>query len=252
MTKKFRAASEADAETKVDAQQDALTRRHARGEHRWPAATGVLIVLVSYAFLPTAIMPLPVRIVVVALGLAMLVPVIALNPVRLVKQTSWSRWLSVGLGLLLASANVAALAFVVSVLVTRGAQDGPSMLLAATQVWLTNMIAFAIVYWELDRGGPVTRHAKDRSELPLADFRFAQDEDHDAIDEVAGRSSARIGWTPSFLDYLYESAISSMAFSPGAAMPLSPRVKGLLLVQALGAFVMLALVIAHAVGQLGG
>ncbi|CAO1650113.1 MULTISPECIES: hypothetical protein [unclassified Salinibacterium] len=238
-------------ETDVDAQQDKLIKRHARGEHRWPAAAGVLVVLASYAFLPTVIMPVPVRIVVVALGLVMLIPVIALNPVRLVKQTSWSRTLSVGLALLLAIANVAALVFVVIVLVTTGAKDGPSMLLAATQVWLTNMIAFALVYWELDRGGPVTRHTSDRSALPLADFRFAQDEDHDAIDEVKGRSSAAIGWTPSFTDYLYESAIGSMAFSPGAAMPLSPRVKLLLLVQSLGAFIMLALVIAHAVGQLG-
>jgi len=245
-------AKKSRAEADVDAQQDKLIKRHARGEHRWPAAAGVLVVLASYAFLPTAIMPLPVRIVVVTLGLAMLIPVIALNPVRLVKQTSWSRALSVGLGLLLATANVAALVLVVIELITTGTQDGPSMLIAATQVWLTNMIAFAIVYWELDRGGPVTRHTGERSELPLADFRFAQDEDHDAIEEVAGRSSARISWTPSFIDYLYESAISSMAFSPGAAMPLSPRVKGLLLVQALGAFVMLALVIAHAVGQLSG
>lgn len=244
-------AHESRDEADVDAQQDKLIERHARGEHRWPAAVGVLVVLASYALLPTAITPLAARIVVVALGIIMLIPVIAINPVRLERQTSWSRALSVGLALLLATANVAALVFVVIVLLTTGTQDGPSMLLAATQVWLTNMIAFAIVYWELDRGGPVTRRTSKRSELPLADFRFAQDEDHDAIDEVAGRSSAKIGWTPAFTDYLYESAISSMAFSPGAAMPLSPRVKLLLLVQALGAFIMLALVIAHAVGQLG-
>ncbi|MEH6780531.1 MAG: hypothetical protein V7618_03080 [Rhodoglobus sp.] len=238
-------------ETDLDAQHDNLIQRHARGEHRWPAAAAVLVVLASYALLPTVIMPVTVRVVVVTLGIVMLIPVIALNPVRLVKETSWSRTLSVGLALVLAIANVAALIFVVAVLVTSRSQDGPSMLLAATQVWLTNMIAFALVYWELDRGGPVTRHTSDRSQLPPADFRFPQDEDHDAIDEVRARSSAVIGWMPSFVDYLYESAIGSMAFSQGTAMPLSPRVKMLLLVQSLGAFIMLALVIAHAVGQLG-
>ncbi|MGV8876706.1 MAG: hypothetical protein ACOH1K_04255 [Rhodoglobus sp.] len=102
----------------------------------------------------------------------------------------------------------------------------------------------------MDRAGPVTRHGSTRSELPLADFRFAQDEDHDAIAEVSGRSSARIRWTPSFIDYLYDSAVCSVAFSAGAAMPLSPRAKGLLMVQSLGAFVILALVIVHAVGRL--
>lgn len=238
-------------EPDFDARNDRLIERTARAEHRWPAAISVLVVLASYALLPTDVMPVPVRIAVIVLGIAMLVPVVLLNPVRLTKQTSWSRRLSVGLALTLAGANVFALTQVIVLLVTTGQKDGPSLLLAAVQVWVTNVVAFALVYWELDRGGPVTRFSSERSKMPLADFRFAQDEDHDAIDEVAARSSAVINWTPSFSDYLYESGVCSMAFSPGAAMPLSTRIKTLLLVQSLGGFVMLALVIAHAVGQLG-
>jgi hypothetical protein len=40
-----------------------------------------------------------------------------------------------------------------------GAQETPgtSLLVAALQVWATNVIAFGLIYWELDRGGPVSR-----------------------------------------------------------------------------------------------
>ena len=55
------------------------------------------------------------------------------------------------------------------------------MLLGAGQVWVTNMIVFALAFWEPDRGGPVTRTRAPRRPLPPADFRFPQDEDHERI-----------------------------------------------------------------------
>ncbi|AMB60521.1 hypothetical protein AWU67_12155 [Microterricola viridarii] len=226
-------------------------KRAARTEHRWPAVAAVLLALSLYAFLPTDVTPTAFRVVVIIVALSMLIPVIVLNPVRLNKQTSWSRRLSVGLPLLLALANYAALLQIVILLTTTGSKDAQSILVAAVQVWITNVIAFSLVYWELDRGGPVARRVDKREELPLADFRFPQDEDHDAITEVAKRSSATIDWTPSFIDYLYEAGVGAMAFSPGAAVPLSSRMKALILMQSGGGFVMLALIIAHAVGQIG-
>ena len=69
--------------------------------------------------------------------------------------------------------------------------------------------------------------------------------------EVAARSSATLDWMPSFMDYLYFSGTNSMAFSPTDTMPLSHRAKALMLLESFGGFVMLALVIAHAVAQLG-
>jgi hypothetical protein len=86
--------------------------------------------------------------------------------------------------------------------------------------------------------------------MPVADFRFPQDEDHDAIDEVAARSSKRTGWVASFVDYLYFSLSNSMAFSPTDTMPLSGRAKVMMGLEAAGGFVLLALVIARAVSLL--
>ncbi|TSE14683.1 DUF1345 domain-containing protein [Arthrobacter sp. KBS0703] len=217
-----------------------------RAEHRLPAVIALLVALGLYATLPTTFLP-ALRYTVVAIGLLMLIPLIALNPARLRRQTRWSKYLATGQALLLVAANEVALVQLIILLTSSGKQDGPTLLLAALQVWVTNIIGFALVYWELDRGGPVSRRHADRKNLPAADFRFPQDEDHDAVEEVATRSSVKTGWVASFVDYLYFSASNSMAFSPTDTMPLSPRAKIFMVVEAAGGFVLLALVIAHAV-----
>ena len=74
-------------------------------------------------------------------------------------------------------------------------KQGGQLLLGAGQVWVTNMIVFALAFWELDRGGPVARTRTPRHLLPPADFRFPQDEDHDAIAEVAARLGVALGAT---------------------------------------------------------
>ena len=230
---------------------DRAQQRAARAEHRWPAVLALLVALTLYLLLPNGVLPLWLGLGIALVGLALLIPVLTLNPHRLTRETQWSRWISVGQALVLVLANQYALVHLTIQLVSTKPNDGSSLLVAALQVWVANVIAFALLYWELDRGGPVARRHDKRAELPFADFRFPQDEDHDAIEEVAARSSARMDWTPSFLDYLYFSGTNSMAFSPTDTMPLSHRAKALMLTESFGGFVMLALVIAHAVSQLG-
>jgi hypothetical protein len=167
------------------------------------------------------------------------------------RETRWSRRIATAQALLLVAANEVALVQLVILLTTSKHNDGPADLVSALQVWVTSVIAFGLVFWELDRGGPVSRRHTPRHQLPPADFRFPQDEDHDAIAEVAARSSSRIDWVASFFDYVYVSLSNSMAFSPTDTMPLSLRAKSLMALESFGAFVMLALVIARAVSLLG-
>jgi uncharacterized membrane protein len=221
-----------------------------RAEHRWPAVVALLAALSLYAALPSSFLP-GLRWVVVAVGLAMLVPLVILNPHHLRRETAWSKYLSAGQAVLLVVANEVALVHLIVVLVTDTDQSGPVLLVAALQVWVTNVIGFALVYWELDRGGPVARRHSPRAVLPSADFRFPQDEDDDAVEEVARRSSPRSGWVAAYGDYLYFSLTNSMAFSPTDTMPLSLRAKALMAVEALSGFVLLAVVIARAVSLLG-
>lgn len=221
-----------------------------RPEHRWPAVASIIVALTLYALLPSSFLP-ELRYAVVGTCLALLVPVIAINPVRLRTQTRWSRVLSLALTLLLAVANAIALVQLIIQLVNAESDKDGTLLLAAAQVWTTHIIAFALIYWELDRGGPVVRTLAPRKQLPDADIRFPQDEDRDAVEEVARGSSAKSNWTAGFVDYLYFSASNSMAFSPPDAVPLTARAKILVGLQALGGFVILVLVIARAVSLLG-
>ncbi|HEV7742618.1 MAG TPA: hypothetical protein VGO65_09380 [Pseudolysinimonas sp.] len=220
-----------------------------RAEHRWPAAIAILVAVVLYATLPSSFTP-ALRYVVVGLSLALFIPLIVFNPHRLKRETLWSKLLSRTVIGLLLGANLIALIQLVYQLVS-AVSDGPELLLAALQVWVTNVIAFALVYWEMDRGGPIARRNLPRERVQLADFRFPQDEDHDAIDEVRGRSSKASDWMPGYVDYLYFSASDSMAFSPTDAMPLTHRAKLLMVTEAFSGFVILALVIARAVSLLG-
>lgn len=220
-----------------------------RGEARLPAVVAVLVAIALQVLLPHQLLIGP-RLLLPALEIAILVPLIAVNPWRHSRQTRWSRPTSIALVLLILATNTAILGLLVNALINGDAKEGKQLLLAALQVWLTNVIAFGLVYWELDRGGPVTRTQDPRDRIPSADFRFPQDEDHDAISEVAKGSSAQSGWVPSLVDYLYVSVTNSSAFSPTDTMPLSSRAKILMATQSVSALMLSLLVVSRAVSIL--
>jgi len=225
-------------------------RRGKRGEARLPPAIAVLVAIALYAALPEPLLVGP-RFLIPGLELVLLVVLIATNPWRLTRQTRWSRATSLVLAGLVVLSNLVTLVLLVVVLVGDQNTAGTSLLVAALQVWATNVIAFGLIYWELDRGGPVSRTQKARAELPLADFRFTQDETQDTVVEVSAGSSVKADWISTFVDYLYLSTTNSSAFSPTDTMPLTSRAKILMGVQATAALVTSLLVIARAVGVLG-
>lgn len=224
-------------------------RHERRGEARLPAVIAVLTAVALYVVLPQRLLVVP-RLVLPSLEILLLVSLVTVNPRRLTRQNRVSRALSLGLVALIAGGNLLALGMLVHELVDSGVKDGRSLLLAAFQIWLTNIIAFGLAYWELDRGGPVVRTQAARSQLPLADFRFSQDENDDAIEEVADGASGSADWVPSLVDYLYVSVTNSTAFSPTDTMPLSSRAKLLMGVQSVTALTTSLLVVARAVSIL--
>jgi len=115
---------------------------------------------------------------------------------------------------------------------------GRQLILAGTEIWLTNVLLFAVWYWELDRGGPIARQAK---ELVPPDFLFAQ-----MTDERLGG----LNWRAGYLDYLYTSFTNATAFSPTDTMPLSPMAKMLMAAQSLASLVTIGMVFARAVNIL--
>jgi hypothetical protein len=225
-------------------------RRTAAGENRIPPAVAVLVAAVFYALLPQSLLVGP-RFAIPIIELALLAALIATNPRRMVRQSRWSRIAATALAGLVILANLTALGLLIARLVASSTSGG-SLLLGAMQVWITNVIGFGLLFWELDRGGPVARRKLPRKELPPADWRFSQDENDDAVVEVAAGSSNKSGWVPLFVDYLYVSLTNSSAFSPTDTMPLTSRAKALMGLQATAALLTSLLVIARAVGSLGG
>ena len=119
------------------------------------------------------------------------------------------------------------------------------------QVWLTNVIGFGLLFWELDRGGPV--RAPGSAPRQAAGGRLAvlagrgRRHGHRGGRDVERES----GWIPIFLDYLYLSVTNSSAFSPTDTMPLTNRAKILMAIEATAALLTSLLIIARAVGSLG-
>jgi hypothetical protein len=148
------------------------------------------------------------------LEVLLFVPLVVANPKRMTRESRNLRRLAIGLVLLIATANTVALVLLVRQLVIGRVSEGTTLLLAAGQVWTTNILVFSLAYWELDRGGSVQRTQTPRPRLPAADFRFPQDEDHDTIAEVRQRSSEKSGWVPGFLDYLYVSITNLLRVQP--------------------------------------
>src|SRR5690348_13938404 len=238
------------ASPKTAAEKELKARRNAKGENRLPPAAAVSVAILTYALLPASLLVTP-RFVIPGIELAILVALIATNPRRMTRETRWSRVASITLACLMILANMIALGMLVHSMTEKNSSGEP-LLVAAMQVWITNVIGFGLLYWELDRGGPVARHTLRRDRMPAADWRFSQDENADAVVEVAAGASDTSGWMPTCIDYLYLSLTNSSAFSPTDTMPLSSRAKALMALEATSALLTSLLVIARAIGALGG
>jgi hypothetical protein len=222
----------------------------AQGENRLPPALAVVVAFVVYALLPTSLQ-FAGRFVIPGIEVLLLIALVVTNPRRITRQTRWSRTVSIVLALVVIVTNLVSLGLLISELSGKTA-SGQNLLLGAMQIWVTNVIGFALLYWEIDRGGPVSRHKTRRDEIPDADWRFSHDENKDTVAEVSRTASEVSGWVPIFIDYLFLSVTNSSAFSPTDTMPLSSRAKVLMTVQATAALLVSLLLVARAVGSLGG
>jgi uncharacterized membrane protein len=208
------------------------------GESRWPATLAVVAAIVIQYVLPDKLLPGP-RYLLPALETVLLIPLVLVNPRRLDHDSRDTRWLSITLIAVVNAANAASLVLLVRYLLHGGKADGRTLIYAAIGVWLTNIIVFALWYWEIDRGGPITRA---RPNPPPPGFLFAQM-------TTPGLSS--VAWAPTFVDYLYVAFTNATAFSPTDTMPLTRTAKMLMLVQSLASLTTIAIVGARAVNILG-
>ena len=207
-------------------------------ESRLPAALAVLAAVLLYVTLPARLTLGPTWLLP-ALELAVLVPLFVAAPRRGHDEPRWHRLAALSLVAAVTLANIASLALLVRGLLTGLArQEGSALLLGAIQIWLTNVLVFALWFWELDRGGPSARCRATHRE---PDFLFPQ---------MTSPAGPPPGWAPRFLDYLYVAFTNAAAFSPTDVLPLTRLAKALMLVQALASLLTVALVAARAVNIL--
>jgi hypothetical protein len=209
-------------------------------EPRWPMRLALVAAIVLYATLPDRVLIPGSRYVVSALELALLAVLAALSPSRHHSTLPHVRAMAMVLVGLVSASNIATLVLLSHELVTGATAGGRDLVIAAIQIWLTNVIAFGFWYWELDRGGPVARMRPLREHAP-PDFLFAQ---------MATPEWAPQRWRPLFVDYLYVSFTNATAFSPTDTMPLTVPAKILMAVQSAASLITVALVAARAVNIL--
>lgn len=207
-------------------------------EHRWPASVAVLVAVFLYVTLPQRLTLGPVWLIPV-LELALLVPLSIVAPRRHPGEKGWQRYSAMGIIAIINAANFTSLYLLLQVLLTRGQEvTGEHLLTGAMQIWVTNVIVFALWYWELDRGEPDER-ASEVHRQP--DFLFPQ---------MVTPGCTVPSWAPQFVDYAYVSFTNACAFSPTDTMPLTKWAKVLMAVQAFASLVTVALVAARAVNIL--
>lgn len=204
----------------------------------WQAQLAVFFALVLYLALPDRLTLGPSWLLPSLEGVLLLGLVIS-TPYRHHSQSPTRRRVSIGLIALVTAANFTALGLLVHLLLQRNTAAGRDLIIAAGQIWLTNVAVFGLWFWEIDRGGPHLRTAPEPKE---PDFLFPQMGVPDLPFE---------DWRPGFMDYLYVAFTNASAFSPTDAMPLSVRIKGLMLIEAMASFMTVGLIAARAVNILG-
>ena len=208
------------------------------GESRWPPTLALLafmaINIALRVWLPN---DSPVRVAwLVPAVEGVLLVILLLGPATVPEHRRWVRRVAVTFVVVLVLAALWATVLLIYDLIEgHGVTESPRELLASgAVVWLGNNLAFALLYWLMDGGGPV---ARARRPPHAFDFAFTRQMDP----ELAP------GWRPVFLDYLHLGFTNATAFSPTDVMPLTLRAKYTMVVQASVALALFGLIVARAV-----
>ncbi len=213
-------------------------RQVTQGEPRWPVSLAVAAAIAMQVSLPDRVATQP-RWLLPALAALLLIALIVTNPRRITRRSPVLRSGSMALIGVISLANAWSAARLIAGLIHGGTwPDAGPLLLAGAAIWLTNIIVFALWYWELDRGGPAARATAPR---PYPDFLFPQ---------MQSPELAPADWEPLFSDYLYVSFTNATAFSPTDVMPLSRWAKLTMMLHSMVSVMTVALVIARAVNIL--
>lgn len=218
-----------------------------RHEPRWHASLAVLAAMLLYITLPPRLTIGPGW-VAAPIVLVLLIPLSIFAP-RRHRETRRTRIWSIVLIAIVNFFNIASVLLLIAAFFhpQKAALHQPGYLLRiGAQIWFTNVLVFALWFWEIDGDGPDARaHASAATEFRNADFLFPQME----MTITGSGSPACIDpfWKPQFFDYVYLAFTNATAFSPADVMPLSRQAKALMMAESLISLVTVAIVLARAI-----
>ena len=162
------------------------------------------------------------------------------DPGRIDRDLPWLRILTSSLIGLITLANAdEAIRLVVSIINVSPFTNNAKVLLASGgAIWLTNVIAFGLWYWDLDRGGPAAR-ASGAGRPPALVFPEMKNQEHVAPD-----------WSPQFVDYFHFAFATATAFSPTDVSAIRPWMKLMMMCEEAISLIVALLVVARAVNIL--
>jgi uncharacterized membrane protein len=213
-------------------------RRETQTEQRWAVGAAILVALCLQLPLPQTMTFLPFWLLP-ALTLALLVSLVIANPGRISRHSGIERQAGLVVAFLVSAANaVNGVQLIRHILDGEIGDNAVELLATGADIYVTNIIVFALWYWEFDRGGPGMR-ARGVRDYP--DFLFPQ---------MSSPDMAPKDWEPWYLDYLYLSFTNATAFSPTDVLPMRPWAKLAMMAQSIVSLVIVVLVVARAVNVL--
>jgi hypothetical protein len=210
------------------------------GEPRWPMALAVLVTGALRATLPSQLRNGDARWLFLAVIVVLLGALSIGDPGRIDRDSKWLRALTGTTIAVISLANAsAAVRLIISIINTSPFTEDAKVLLASGgAIWLTNVIAFGLWYWDLDRGGPA---ARARGSIISPAFVFP---------EMRNEQYLGAGWYPRFIDYFHFSFATGTAFSPTDVSAIKPWAKLMMIAEAAISLVVALLVVARAVNIL--
>ena len=119
-----------------------------------------------------------------------------------------------------------------------------ALLRSGAELWLTNVLVFALWYWRLDGGGPTAR--AQRRAFGSHSFVFPQMQ----IEKEERTRFECEGWRPGFVDYLFVAFTQSSTFGPTDAPLLARWAKLTAMTQIAISLSIVVVLISRAVGVL--
>ena len=208
-------------------------------EPRWQALLAAVAVGGIYLALPTSLVIGPTWLLP-TLIVILLVPTVVSHRMG---RRSLNRVLGILINTLITLALIGSVILLVRALPTHK-EDAFSLLLSGGELWLTNVLVFALWYWRLDGGGPTVR--RERREFGSCSFLFPQMQ----IEKTERMRFACEKWRPHFVDYLFVAFTQSSTFGPTDAPLLARWAKIFAMVQIAISLSIVILLIARAVGVL--